>query len=219
MSYLPQIAFLAILAVAGFVLFGRIQQIRKNILLGRPLDRTDRRADRWKAMLLIAFGQKKMFKRFIPAFFHFFIYAGFLIINLEVLEFVLDGIIGTHRLFAPVLGSFYGVAINFFELLALAVLVACVVFLVRRNILRVPRFTKPEMKGWPALDGNLILVIESILMLAILTMNATDQLLQEKLPEAYHHTGPLFVSSLLMPLFDGTASVTLVRIITYMISC
>jgi hypothetical protein len=89
MTYLPQIAFLAILAVAGFVLFGRILQIRKNILLGRSIDRSDRKSERWKTMLLVAFGQRKMFKRFIPAFFHFFIYAGFLIINLEVLEFVL----------------------------------------------------------------------------------------------------------------------------------
>ncbi|MEQ8812069.1 MAG: (Fe-S)-binding protein [Imperialibacter sp.] len=210
MTYLPQIAFLAILAVARFMLFGRIRQIRKNILLGRPLNRSDRKSERWKTMLLVAFGQQKMFKRFIPAFFHFFIYAGFLIINLEVLEFVLDGILGTHRLFAPLLGSIYGVAINFFEFLALAVLVACVVFLIRRNILRVPRFTKPEMKGWPALDGNLILVIESILMLAILTMNATDQLLQTQLPEAYHQTGTLYISSVLIPLFDGLSTGTLV---------
>ncbi|WP_339816247.1 (Fe-S)-binding protein [uncultured Imperialibacter sp.] len=210
MTYLPQIAFLAILAVAGFMLFGRIRQIRKNILLGRSIDRSDRKSERWKTMLLVAFGQRKMFKRFIPAFFHFFIYAGFLIINLEVLEFVLDGILGTHRLFAPLLGSIYGGAINFFEFLALAVLVACVVFLIRRNILRVPRFTKPEMKGWPALDGNLILVIESILMLAILTMNATDQLLQEQMPEAYHQTGNLYISSVLIPLFNGLSTGTLV---------
>ncbi|WP_339791120.1 (Fe-S)-binding protein [uncultured Imperialibacter sp.] len=210
MTYLPQIAFLAILAVAGFMLFGRIRQIRKNIILGRSIDRSDRKSERWKTMLLVAFGQRKMFKRFIPAFFHFFIYAGFLIINLEVLEFVLDGILGTHRLFAPLLGTIYGVAINFFEFLALAVLVACVVFLIRRNILRVPRFTKPEMKGWPALDGNLILVIESILMLAILTMNATDQLLQEQMPEAYHQTGNLYISSVLIPLFDGMSTGTLV---------
>ena len=212
MTYFPQIVFLIIAALAGFLLYRRISQIRRNILIGRPLNRTDRKPDRWRTMLLVAFGQQKMFKRFIPAFFHFFIYAGFLIINLEVLEFVLDGLLGTHRLFAPWLGAFYGVAINFFEFLALAVLVACVVFLIRRNVIRLPRFTKPEMKGWPALDGNLILVIESVLMLAILTMNAADQLLQTQMPEAYHATGPLFISSLLIPLLSGLSTDALVLV-------
>ena len=212
MTYFPQIVFLIIAALAGFLLYRRISQIRRNILIGRPLNRTDRKPDRWRTMLLVAFGQQKMFKRFVPAFFHFFIYAGFLIINLEVLEFVLDGLLGTHRLFAPWLGAFYGVAINFFEFLALAVLVACVVFLIRRNVIRLPRFTKPEMKGWPALDGNLILVIESVLMLAILTMNAADQLLQAQMPEAYHATGPLFISSLLIPLLSGLSTDALVLV-------
>src|SRR5690606_400546 len=110
--------------------------------------------------------------------FHFLIYAGFLIINLEVLEFILDGLLGSHRVFAPFLGDFYGVAINFFEFLALAVLVSCVVFLIRRNVLRVPRLNQRELQGWPVLDANLILIIEGVLMLAILSMNAADQLLQ-----------------------------------------
>lgn len=212
MTYFPQIVFLIIAAVAGYLLYRRISQIRRNILMGRPLDRTDRKPERWRTMMLVAFGQQKMFKRFIPAFFHLLIYAGFLIINLEVLEFVLDGLLGTHRLFAPYLGTFYGVAINFFEFLALAVLIACVVFLIRRNVIRLPRFTKPEMKGWPAMDGNLILIIESVLMLAILTMNAADQLLQTQMPEAYHATGPLFISSLLIPLLSGLSTDTLVLV-------
>ncbi len=210
MTYLSQIVFFVVLAIAGYLLTGRIRQIRNNILLGKPLNRRDRAGERLKTMLLVAFGQRKMFKRFIPAFFHFFIYAGFLIINLEVLEFVLDGILGTHRLFAPYLGGVYGMAINFFEFLAAAVFVACVVFLIRRNVVRVPRFTKPEMKGWPALDGNLILVIECVLMLAILTMNAADQLLQQQMPNAYHATGNLAISSLLIPIFDGLQTSTLV---------
>lgn len=160
-------------------------------------------------MLLIAFGQKKMFKRIIPAFLHFWIYAGFIIINLEVLEFILDGVLGTHRLFAPLLGSFYPLLMNFFEFLAVAVLISCIVFLIRRNVLRVKRFWSAEMTSWPRLDGNLILVIEITLMLAILTMNASDQLLQLR-NDHYAQTGRLFFSSFLMPLFDGLNTSTLI---------
>lgn len=162
-------------------------------------------------MLLIAFGQKKMFKKIIPAFLHFWIYAGFLIINLEVLEFILDGLLGTHRLFAPPLGGLYPILMNFFEFLAVAVLISCLIFLFRRNILRIKRFWSAEMTSWPRLDGNLILIIEVTLMLAILTMNASDQLLQSR-DEHYAQTGRLFFSSFLMPLFDGLSTSTLVVI-------
>jgi len=210
MQYLSQIAFIIIAATAAYFLTRRISRIRKNILLGRDLNRSDRSPERWQTMLLVAFGQKKMFKRLVPALLHFLIYAGFLIINLEVLEFVLDGLLGTHRIFAPYLGSFYGIAINFFEFLALGVLIACVAFLIRRNVLKVPRFTKPELNGWPAMDANLILVIEIILMLAILTMNATDQLLQQKTSAGYPQTGLLVISATLMPLFKNFEASSLV---------
>ncbi|MBU2888022.1 (Fe-S)-binding protein [Gilvimarinus agarilyticus] len=153
-------------------------------------------------MLLIAFGQKKMFKKPIPAFLHLLIYVGFLVINLEVLEFVIDGLLGTHRVFAPYLGSFYNVAMNFFEFLALGVLVSCVIFLIRRNVVKVPRFTMPEMKGWPAMDGNLILIIEITLMMAILKMNAADQVLQAREVAGYHETGKLWISSALVPIME-----------------
>src|SRR5690606_27968773 len=138
----------------------------------------DRKPERWKNLILVAFGQKKMFKRPVPAILHLFVYIGFLVINLEVLEFVIDGIAGTHRIFAPYLGNFYTVLMNVFEFLALAVLVSCVVFLIRRNIVRVKRFWNYEMTSWPRLDANLILISEIVLMMAILTMNAADQLLQ-----------------------------------------
>ena len=203
MIYISQIAFLLVATLAGFILYKRIKLIRDSILLGLPEDRSDRPAERWNKLLLIAFGQKKMFKRPIPAILHFLIYAGFLIINLEVLEFILDGLLGTHRLFAPFLGGFYNVAINFFEFLALSVLVACIAFLARRNVTRVPRLTQRELNGWPVLDANLILIIEGVLMVAILTMNATDQLLQDRLPGVYPATGTLWISSLLIPLFEG----------------
>ena len=134
-----------------------------------------------------------------------FYYVGFIVINLEVLEFILDGLLGTHRLFAPALGSFYNVLMNLFEILAVLVLFSCVVFLIRRNIIRVPRFTKPEMKGWPAADGNLILLIEIILMSAILTMNAADQSLQTLGSLHYPETGPIFFSAMLKASLQNAA--------------
>lgn len=146
------------------------------------------------------FRAKENVQKFIPAILHLMIYVGFLVINLEVLEFIIDGVAGTHRIFAPFLGDAYTVAINIFEFLAVLVLISCVAFLLRRNALSVPRLR--SLKGWPKLDGNLILVIEIILMFAILTMNATDQLLQGK-DDHYIQTGSFFFSSFLMPLFEG----------------
>ena len=210
MPYIAQIAFLLIVAIAAGFLTKRISQIRKNIMLGRPETRNDQKDTRWRTMLMVAFGQQKMFKRLFPAFMHLFIYVGFLVINLEVLEFVLDGILGTHRLFAPALGSAYTVAINMFEFLAFLVLFSCVAFLLRRNVAKVKRFSGPEMKSWPTLDANLILVIEIILMFAILTMNATDQLLAARGEEKYIQLGSLFFSSMLMPLFEGMSTSTLI---------
>lgn len=211
MQYLPQLAFVIILAVASWLLYKRITQIRKNIFLGKSEDRNDNKPERWKTMWLVAFGQKKMFKRIIPAFLHLLIYVGFLVINLEVLEFVIDGLAGTHRIFAPILGDFYTVLINVFEFLTVGVLFSCVVFLIRRNVLKVKRFHAAEMKKWPTLDANLILVIEIVLMCAILTMNATDMLIQGN-DEHYAQTGTFFFSSFLTPLFEGMSTSTLIAI-------
>jgi heterodisulfide reductase subunit C len=209
MEYISQIAFLVIVSIAGYLLYQRISRIRKNIFLGKPAGRNDQAADRWKTMLLVALGQKKMFKRIIPAFLHLLIYVGFLVINLEVLEFVIDGIAGTHRIFAPYLGDFYTVLINIFEFLAVGVLVSCVAFLIRRNVMKVKRFSGEEMKKWPTLDANLILVVEIILMFAVLTMNATDMLIQGQ-DEHYAQTGAFFFSGFLVPLFDGMSLSTLI---------
>jgi ferredoxin len=194
--------FFLVLAFAAFIIRRRVLRIRDNIRLGKANPVNDRSGERWNNVLLVAFGQKKMFKKMIPATLHFFIYAGFLIINLEVLEFVIDGLAGTHRIFAPYLGSMYNLLMNFFEFLALAVLLACVVFLIRRNVIKVPRFRSPELTGWPLLDANLILITEIVLMSAIFTMNACDQLLQAQ-SEHYTATGTLFFSSFLMPLFSN----------------
>lgn len=187
-------------------------RIKANILLGKPNDIKDHPNERLKNVLLIAFGQQKMFKKITPAVLHFFIYAGFLIINLEVLEFVIDGVFGTHRVFAPFLGDFYPVLMNLFEFLAVAVLIACVCFLVRRNVTKVARFQSPEIKGWAKLDANLILTIEIVLMAAILTMNASDQLLQTREPHHYVSTGSIFFSSFLTPIFSTLSTPALIFI-------
>lgn len=198
MAFIQQLVFLGVLLVAGYFIRKRVLRIKGNIRLGKANPITDHKSERLKNVLLVSFGQKKMFKRLVPATFHFFIYAGFLIINLEVLEFIIDGLSGTHRIFAPYLGDLYNVLMNVFEFLAVAVLVACVAFLIRRNILRVPRFWSAEMTRWPRLDGNIILTIEIVLMCAILTMNASDQILQMR-NDHYTPTGHLFFSSFLTP--------------------
>ncbi|HLT07797.1 MAG TPA: 4Fe-4S dicluster domain-containing protein [Cyclobacteriaceae bacterium] len=212
MSILPQVAFLIILVVTGIILYKRVSFLKKSILLGKPETRNDRPAERWRIMWLVAFGQKKMFKKLIPAILHLYIYASFIIINLEVLEFIIDGLTGSHRSFAPYAGWFYPLAMNFFEFLALLVLVACVAFLVRRNITKVPRLSTPELKGWPALDANIILLTEIVLMCAILTMNATDQMLAERDYPSYVTVDHLLLSGLIIPLFEGLDTSSLVFI-------
>ncbi len=203
MAYLEQIGFLILLGISGWLIFKRISFIRSNIKMGQKYEPKGPSSERFKKMMLLALGQKKMFDRPIAGIMHFIIYIGFILINIEVLEIILDGVFGTHRLFAPFLGSFYGVLINFFEFLALGVVISCVVFLIRRNVLRIERFHKKEMTSWPKMDANLILVIEIALMFAILSMNANDQILQSKGAEHYTETGNLFVSQMLVPLYDG----------------
>jgi heterodisulfide reductase subunit C len=211
MHYVQQILFVITLGVASYFIRKRILRIKANINLGKSNEVKDRPSERLNNMLLIAFGQKKMFKRLIPAFLHLFIYVGFLVINLEVLEFVIDGLMGTHRIFAPYLSGLYPVLMNVFEFLAVAVMLACFFFLIRRNVLKLPRFWSTEMTSWPRLDANLILITEIILMTAILTMNASDQLLQSR-DEHYVATGNLYFSSFLMPALEYLDTSTLVFI-------
>lgn len=208
---IQQIAFVLVLATAAYFIRKRILLIRNTIKLGKDKSMDDRKGDRLKNMLLVAFGQRKMFKKIVPAILHLFIYVGFLVINLEVLEFVVDGIVGTHRVFAPWLGGFYTVLMNVFEFLAVAVLLACVFFLIRRNVLKVPRFWSAEMTDWPRMDANLILITEIVLMTAILTMNAADQVLQTQ-DSHYTATGSLFFSSFLIPVFSDLSTTTLIVI-------
>jgi heterodisulfide reductase subunit C len=203
MHVLAQIVFVILLSVAGAGIYLSISRIRKNILLGRDEDRSDNKIERIKKMLLMALGQKKMFKKPLPAILHFFVYAGFLIVNAEMLEIVIDGIFGTHRIFAPYLGSFYPFIINVFEFLAVTVIISCVIFLIRRNFIHVKRLSGAEMTKWPLLDANIILGIEILLMIAFLKMNAIDQVLQDMGSEHYTAAGPFYISSALKGFYSS----------------
>lgn len=184
------IIFIALLGVAIFLFSKSVKRIRRNILLGKDIDRTDNKDLRWKTMVQIALGQSKMVVRPVAGILHIIVYAGFVIINIEILEIVIDGVFGTHRILSSILGiGAYTFFINVFEILALLVLLACVVFLIRRNALKIARFWKPEMKGWPASDANLILITEVLLMSAFLFMNAADVQLMSKSPEALAELG------------------------------
>ncbi len=200
---LSQVIFTVIFGTFGFFIVKRVNFIISNISLGRRQKVAENKKQRLKNVLLIALGQKKMFKKFIPALLHLLIYVGFVLINIEVLEIILDGFLGTHRIFAPLFPGFYAQMISFFEILAVGVIFSCVLFLIRRNIIHLARFKGLEMKGWAFLDGNLILLIEIILMGAILSMNAADQLLQELDMPGYPQTGLFLVSSWLFPILKG----------------
>ena len=201
MHYLPNIIF-AICCLGAFGLFSRnIIRIRKNILKGKKLHRSDQANRRWKNMFLVAIGQTKMVRRPVAGILHILVYVGFVIINIELVEIILDGLLGTHRLFSSFLGALYTVLIASFEVLALGVLVAVLFFWTRRNITRIKRFWAPEMKGWPKKDGNFILYYEVVLMLLFLGMNATDALLQSRAIDPYIQAGAFPISQWLQPLF------------------
>ena len=175
MNLLPNIAFILLLVGAGLWFSKNAERIRRNILLGRNIERSDNASRRRANMLRVAFGQSKMQARPIAGFLHFIIYASFLIINIEVLEIVIDGVFGTHRFFAHFLGDAYDIIISFFEILAVATIITVVIFWWRRNVSKLDRFHKPEMEGWPFKDANIILYIEVALMFALLNMNAVEE--------------------------------------------
>ena len=213
MILIQQLLFVGILGATAWLVYRRVQFIRAAIGVGRAEDRTDRPGDRLMTMIRVAFGQRKMFDRPLIGLMHFVLYAGFLLINLEVLEIILDGLTGQHRIFAPLFGGFYSVLIGFFEFLAASVLFVCVLFLIRRNITRVPRLQPerhPELNGWPSLDGNLILLFEIILMTAILTMNAADSVLQDMGSVHYPRTDTYWISQWIKPLFVGWSEASLI---------
>jgi ferredoxin len=199
---ISQLLFVALTAVAIYFFTKSVIAIRRNILLGKDIDLSDNKAERFKTMLKVAFGQTKMAVRPVPFVLHFIVYAGFILINIEVLEIMIDGIFGTHRILHA-LGPIYNLAIGFFEILAFLTLIACVIFLLRRFVLKIKRFTNPELKGFPNRDAATILTIEIVLMGALLKMNAFDQILQARGVEHYIQAGYFPISSwLLVPLYN-----------------
>ncbi|RYY31615.1 MAG: 4Fe-4S dicluster domain-containing protein, partial [Sphingobacteriaceae bacterium] len=207
---ISQVIFLIILTAAVYLFAKNAGKIRRNILLGRDIDRSDNPALRWKTMAKVALGQSKMAKRPVAAILHLFVYVGFVIINIEVLEILIDGLFGSHRIFSKPLGSLYGLLIGSFEILALLVLAGCVAFLIRRNILKLRRFLGVEMTTWPRSDANYILIIEILLMAAFLTMNAADHKLQLLQYEHYAVAGEFPISGFLMPLLPSSVNALLV---------
>lgn len=211
MNYIPNILF-AVVLVAGIAFFTRnVKKLIRNIKLGKSVDVSDNKSERFKNMVRIALGQSKMVVRPIAGILHIIVYVGFVIINIEVLEIIIDGLFGTHRVLS-FLGGFYDFLIASFEILALLVIVAVVVFWIRRNIIRLQRFIKPEMKGWPEKDANYILYFEFVLMVFFLTMNAADFKLQQLGVEHYTQAGAFPVSQYILPLLDNLSESTLILI-------
>jgi len=212
MEMLAPLIFLVLLATAGFLFYKKASLIKKTILLGKSEIKYDQPALRWKQVLLLAFGQKKMFKNPLVAFLHLIIYAGFVIINIEVLEIIIDGLTGKHRVFLPFIGTYYSFFINVFEILAFGVTFVCVIFLVRRNVLYIKRLSSNDLAGWPKTDANLILVVEIVLMSLFFLMNGADQALQSIDPSHYSSTGSFLISGNLAPVLNQFSPNTLMII-------
>ena len=210
MTLFPNLIFLGLLLFGVGFFTRNISRIRRNILIGKEMCRSDNKSQRWAYMIRVALGQSKMGAKPITAFLHFIVYVGFILINIELLEIVLDGLLGSHRLFAPLLGRFYDFLIGCFEVLAFLVLITVIVFWIRRNVTRIKRFWKPEMKGWPKMDADFILYFEVILMLLFLSMNASDSILQDRGIETYVNAGSFPISQFLYPLFDGLSDEVLI---------
>ncbi|GFD76767.1 Fe-S oxidoreductase [Alteromonas sp. KUL154] len=194
-------AIILIAAIGYFVM--NVRKLIRNIKLGKDVDRTDRKPERWKNMAKIALGQYKMVRRPVSGILHVVVYVGFILINIEMLEIVIDGLLGTHRVFQPIIGNtLYGFLIGNFEVLSVLVLISVTIFWFRRNIEKVKRFWNKEMEGWPKNDGNIILYFEMVLMSLFLVMNATDVTFQEA------GVGNV-VSQFIAPWFDGFSNESL----------
>jgi heterodisulfide reductase subunit C len=213
MSILPNILF-AVLLIVGVGYFAKnVKKLIRNIKLGQDVNRSDNPSERWRNMAMIALGQSKMVKRPIAGFLHIIVYVGFVIINIEVIEIIIDGLFGTHRVLS-FMGGFYNVLIGSFEVLALLVLVAVFAFWIRRNVMKIQRFLKPEMEGFPKNDANYILYFEVVLMTLFLVMNAADLHLQN-VDGGYGHftqVGSFPISQFIAPIFDGMNSGTVYMI-------
>lgn len=203
--------FSLLLILAVWLFTKNVNRISRNIKLGKKQRINDQKKRRWRLMAWVAIGQSKMTSRPISAILHIFVYVGFIVINIEMLEIMIDGIFGTHRILS-FLGSLYPVLISIFEILAVLVILACVIFLVRRNLLRLWRFRGRELTAWPRSDANIILFTEILLMSSILIMNAADGLLQARGGVLYAATGTFLVSDLMQPWFAGMSDSALVNL-------
>ena len=206
--YKFQILFFLVFSGSIYLFFRNFTKIYRNINLGKGGVDSNNKTRRWKRVFFIAFGQSKMFDKPVVAVLHLIVYLGFIIINIELIEIVIDGLFGTHR-FLSFLGSFYNFLIASFEILAFLVLVSVIIFLIRRNVIRIKRFIHSDMKGWPTFDGNLILIFEIVLMLAFLTMNAADAILQvdEYYSNKYINAGSFPISGFfILPLLNNLSS-------------
>ena len=213
MNYIPNVIFALIMIGALWFFSQNVKKIIRNIKLGKKIDRFDNPSERWATMARVALGQGKMTVRPVAGFLHIIVYVGFLLINIEVVEIIIDGLFGTHRVLS-FLGGFYNGMIGFFEILAFLVLVSCVIFWIRRNIVRVQRFWKPEMKDWPKDDANYILFMEVAFMFALLTMNGADQVLQSLGAEHYAKAGAFPISSwLTAPILSHFNDITFLTIV------
>lgn len=215
MQLITQLIFLIVL-VAGIAFFTRnIKRVIRNVKLGRKVDRSDNSGERWAKMGRVAIGQSKMVKKPVSGILHIIVYVGFIIINIEVLEIIIDGVFGTHRILS-FLGGFYNFLIGTFEILALLVFAGVIIFWIRRNAINIYRFVSSDLKGWPKNDANYILYFEMVLMILFLVMNATDYQLQ--LNGAAHYAqeagiaGSFPVSQYLLPVFEGMSTAGLIII-------
>lgn len=200
MNYLPNILFALALIIGIGYFASNVKKLIRNINLGQDLDVSDNKPQRWKNMAMIALGQSKMVRRPFAGFLHIIVYVGFVVINIEVLEIIIDGLFGTHRIFKSI-GNFYGVLIGVFEVLAFLVFISVIVFWIRRNVKKLKRFWSSEMAGWPKNDANYILYFEMVLMTLFLIMNATD------IPFQNMNSGNV-ISQFITPWFSGLSEAT-----------
>ena len=203
MSYLSSIIFglLLLLSISLFVI--NCKKILRNIKIGRDIDRFNNKKVRFYKMLRLAFGQTKMLNKPVVGLLHLIVYIAFILINIELIEIIIDGLTGSHRVFGPYLGVFYDFLIGFFEILAFLVIISVIIFLIRRNLMKISRFISNDLSGWPKSDGNYILYIELVLMFLFLNMNATDQVLQNANYLNYGSYGSFPISSFISPIYEN----------------
>jgi heterodisulfide reductase subunit C/uncharacterized membrane protein len=211
MSFLDNILFALLLAVGIGYFTMNVKKLMRNINLGRDVNRKDHSSERWKNMIMVALGQSKMIKRPVAGVLHIIVYAGFVIINIEVIEIIIDGLFGTHRVLS-IMGSFYNVLIASFEILAVLVLVAVLIFWIRRNAIKLARFSSSDLNGASRNDANYILYFEVVLMSLFLLMNAADFQLQQLGIGHYDQVGSFPISKFIAPLFNGMSELRIILI-------